>query len=147
MVGAVGGPEAGARGREELGAGVLGGSRQACHPSCPRSMVLTRVWGYGWPNGQMPAGPLVLRVAGGQPRGMSHPLASWNSAITALDVRSQLMQLEREHALALREGLGEVRTYMAELETELEYVRGLYAATVVTEIATLRGELFGPEVG
>jgi hypothetical protein len=36
---------------------------------------------------------------------------------------------------------------MADLDEELEYRHHLYVAAVVTEIATLRGGLFGPQVG
>jgi hypothetical protein len=69
------------------------------------------------------------------------------SPFTALEVRSQVTQLEAERALALKEGLGEVRAYMADLEKELESWRRLYVTAAVTEIATLRGELFGPQLG
>ena len=36
---------------------------------------------------------------------------------------------------------------MADLDEELEYCRRLYVAAAVTEMATLRAELFGPQVG
>ena len=76
---------------------------------------------------------------------MAEPITSWNSSITALDVRSHLVQLEHERALALREGLGGVAAYMADLEAEIEHRRRLYVVAAVTEIATLRAELFGPQ--
>ena len=78
---------------------------------------------------------------------MSDPIASWNPSVTALDLRDHLIQLEAERELALREGLGEVGAYMEDLYEEIEHRRALYVAAGVTEIATLRGELFGRQMG
>jgi hypothetical protein len=64
--------------------------------------------------------------------------------VTAAEVRGHLFKLEAERALALDNGLGEVTTYMAELDEEIEYCRQLYVMYAVTEIATLRAELSGP---
>jgi hypothetical protein len=69
------------------------------------------------------------------------------TAITALEVRSHVTQLEAERALALENGLGTVRAYMADLDEELDHWRRLYVTAAVTEIAELRGELFGMQVG
>ena len=65
----------------------------------------------------------------------------------ALQIRSQLDQLQAERALAVREGLGHNATYMADLEDELVYRTQLYVVAAVTEIATLRAELDGPRYG
>lgn len=78
---------------------------------------------------------------------MSHPFTPWSSSVTALDIRAHLVQLEEELAAARREGLGGNGTYMEDLHAELEHRRELYIAAAVTEIATLRAELFGPQVG
>ena len=78
---------------------------------------------------------------------MPHPITSWDSSISALDVRSHLLQLEEERVLALREGLGQTSAYMNDLDAELERRRALYVVAAVTEIATLRAELFGPQAG
>ncbi len=67
--------------------------------------------------------------------------------MTALEARSHLMQLESERVLALGTQLGEVRAYMADLDEELESWRRLYVTAGVIEIATLRAELFGYQVG
>lgn len=64
--------------------------------------------------------------------------------MTAAEVRGHLIKLEAERALALDNGLGEVATYMAELDEEIEYCRQLYVISAVTEIATLRAEISGP---
>ena len=45
------------------------------------------------------------------------------------------------------EGLGTLEPYMADLDAEIEECRELYVAAVVTEMATLRAELFGPQTG
>ena len=37
--------------------------------------------------------------------------------------------------------------YMADLEDEIAEVSDAYVGAAVTEIAVLRGELFGPQVG
>jgi len=66
---------------------------------------------------------------------------------SALQLRSQLGQLQAERALAVREGLGDNAAYMADLNEELTYRTQLYVVAAVTEIATLRAELNGPRYG
>jgi hypothetical protein len=61
--------------------------------------------------------------------------------MTAAEVRGRLVKLEAERALAHTTGLAEVRTYMEELEDQIELVRTVYVIAAVTEIATLRSEL------
>lgn len=78
---------------------------------------------------------------------MSQPIAFEGLSVSALEVRGYLARLEKEHALALNSEVGQVASYMADLEEELGDCRWLYTAVAVTEIATLRGELFGAQVG
>lgn len=66
---------------------------------------------------------------------------------SALDIRSQVTQLQAERVLAVEAGLGDNAAYMDDLDQELVYRRQLYVVAAVTEIATLRAELGGPEVG
>jgi hypothetical protein len=66
---------------------------------------------------------------------------------TAVELRSQVTQLEVERMVALEAGLGENAAYMDDLDEELLYRRQLYIASAVTEIATLRAELGGPQLG
>jgi hypothetical protein len=40
-----------------------------------------------------------------------------------------------------------VDAYMADLEEEIATLRNVYVGAAVTEIASLRGELFGPQEG
>jgi hypothetical protein len=67
--------------------------------------------------------------------------------VTAAEVRSHLVKLEAERALALDTGVAEVAHYRADLDEEIELCRQLYVASAVTEIATLRAELSGPLTG
>jgi hypothetical protein len=67
--------------------------------------------------------------------------------MTTLELRSHLAELVEERSLALVSGLAGVESYMADLDQELETCRQLYVGSAVTEIATLRAELFGPQIG
>jgi hypothetical protein len=67
--------------------------------------------------------------------------------MTAVEAHDHLVQLEAERALALSSGVSEIDAYMADLEEEIEVCRQVYVASAVTEIATLRGELFGRQAG
>jgi hypothetical protein len=78
---------------------------------------------------------------------MSFHTAESSTQVTALDAHQRLIELETERRLAIEVGLGGNDAYMTDLDAELDYHRSLYVAAVVTEIATLRGELFGRQVG
>ena len=67
--------------------------------------------------------------------------------MSALIIRSQLADLQAEKALATVEGLDASVAYMADLEDEIGLWRDLYVCAAVTEIATLRAELSGPQEG
>jgi hypothetical protein len=67
--------------------------------------------------------------------------------ITAVEVRNHLAELEAERALAINSEVGEIEAYMADLDQEIETWRQLYVVSAVTEIAILRGELGGRDVG
>lgn len=67
--------------------------------------------------------------------------------MTAAELRSHLEELEAERSLAVISGLAEVESYMDDLSEELEACRELYVGSAVTEIATLRAELSGPQMG
>ena len=68
-------------------------------------------------------------------------------AVTAVLAREQLSALEAEQALAVITGLSETKSYMRDLDDELETWRYLYVSSAVTEIATLRAMLDAPHVG
>jgi hypothetical protein len=66
---------------------------------------------------------------------------------TALDARNELRRLQAERLDAVEAGLGENALYMADLEQDIEAYRALYVGLAVTEIASLRAQLGGPQVG
>ena len=67
--------------------------------------------------------------------------------MSALQIKSQLEELRAERAQALAGGQSANRPYMLDLEAEIAATHTALVATAVTEIATLRAELFGPDVG
>jgi hypothetical protein len=66
---------------------------------------------------------------------------------TAIDIHTHLLELQAERALATIEGLAVNSVYMSDLDGEIEAVALAYVGAAVTEIATLRAELSGPQVG
>lgn len=69
------------------------------------------------------------------------------TAQTATDLRHHLELLEIERVLALDTALRNDPAYMADLQEEILTTRHAYIGSAVTEIASLRAELFGPQVG
>jgi hypothetical protein len=65
----------------------------------------------------------------------------------ALDLKDHLTQLQAERALASLEGLLGNAAYLSDLDDELVATHEAYVGAVVTEIASLRAELSGPQVG
>jgi hypothetical protein len=62
-------------------------------------------------------------------------------------IHNHLQELEAERALASLEGVASNATYMADLEGEIAATRNAYVGAAVTELATFRAELSGPQVG
>ena len=67
--------------------------------------------------------------------------------IPAIDLRMQLIELRAERMLASSYGMTANATYMADLDDESAQVTAAYTGAAVTAMATLRGELFGLQVG
>ena len=67
--------------------------------------------------------------------------------MTATDARIQLQRLEAERLDAVEAGLGENALYMDDLHNDIAASRALYIGLAVTEIASLRAQLGGPQVG
>jgi hypothetical protein len=68
----------------------------------------------------------------------------------AMEMHIRLKELQAERMLASSAGLAAdtaYRAYMADLDDEIAEVSGAYVGAAVTEIATLRAELFGPQMG
>ena len=66
---------------------------------------------------------------------------------TTLEARTQLRRLQAERLDAVEAGLGENALYMADLENDIAESHAAYVGLAVTEIATLRAQLGGPQVG
>lgn len=71
---------------------------------------------------------------------MSHPALPTTSA---LDVKSRLEGLYEERAIAAMTLLADEASYMDDLDDDIAATRDTFVGVAVTEIATLRGELFG----
>lgn len=67
--------------------------------------------------------------------------------MNALDVRLHLGRLAAERLDAIESGLGDNAMYMRELDEDLTAARASYIGLAVTEIATLRGQMFGSQNG
>jgi hypothetical protein len=65
----------------------------------------------------------------------------------AVEIHTHLLELRAERALASIEGLALDSAYMADLAGEIEATTSAYVGAAVTEIATFRAELSGPQVG
>jgi len=67
--------------------------------------------------------------------------------MSAIEMQTQLQELQAERVLASLEGLANQASYVADLDKEIAVVRHAYVGAAVTEIATLRAQLSGPQVG
>jgi hypothetical protein len=67
--------------------------------------------------------------------------------MSAIEIHTHLQELQAERALASIEGLAMNAAYMADLDEEIEATTGAYVGTAVTEIAGLRAQLSGLQVG
>ncbi len=66
---------------------------------------------------------------------------------SAIEIQTHLLELQAERALAPIEGLAVNPAHMADLDGEIEAMARAYVGGAVTEIATFRAELSGPQVG
>jgi len=67
--------------------------------------------------------------------------------MTTTELRNQLKALQAERAAAAEWGLDGVPAYLNDLDGEIEVWRAAYVGAAVTEIASLRAALSGPQVG
>ena len=67
--------------------------------------------------------------------------------LSAIQIQTHLLEVQAERALATTEGLAANSAYMADIDGEIEATTSAYVGAAVTEIATLRAELSGPQVG
>jgi hypothetical protein len=69
------------------------------------------------------------------------------SRMLAIEMQIRSKELHAERLLASSEGLAANAAYMADRGDEIAELSDAYVGAAVTEIATLRAELFGPQVG
>lgn len=67
--------------------------------------------------------------------------------MTATDARTRLQRLQAERLDAVEAGLGSNALYMTDLQNDIDASQVAYVSLAVTEIATLRAQLSGPQVG
>jgi hypothetical protein len=67
--------------------------------------------------------------------------------MSSIEIRVHLFDLALERLTAEQMGLSADRHYMADLEEEIAAYRVAYVGASITEIAILRGELFGRDQG
>jgi hypothetical protein len=104
------------------------------------------------PTGLAPLpGPLLVRWTADSDRLALECLADLDSRrlanVTAVEVRSHHVQLYAERALAVSTGVAGIDAYIADIDEEIEAWRRLYVEAAVIEMATLRAELFGADIG
>jgi hypothetical protein len=68
-------------------------------------------------------------------------------AMTAAEARDHVAELVAERALACAAGVAEIDSYLHDLDDELDVWGRRYLTAAVTEMATLRAELFGAQLG
>jgi hypothetical protein len=69
------------------------------------------------------------------------------TGMSAIELQIRLKELQAERLLAPSEGLASDSAYVADLADEIVEVAAAYVEAAVTDIATLRAELFGRQVG
>jgi hypothetical protein len=67
--------------------------------------------------------------------------------MSAVEVQIRLSELLLERALASIEGFATGSAYMTDLDDEIAATRSAYTVAAITDIARLRAELSGPQIG
>ena len=67
--------------------------------------------------------------------------------MSAIEIRRHLQELQTERALASIAGLAGNLAYSADLDDEIATTTQAYVGAAVTEIATFRAQLSGPQIG
>ena len=86
-------------------------------------------------------------VAGARVAPMQNPSPHTTETQTALEALRHLEALQEERALADLTGLTTDADYIADLDEDIAGATYWYVGLAVTEIATFRAELTGPNVG
>jgi len=69
------------------------------------------------------------------------------TAMTTTEIRTHLDDLAAERAAAVAWGADAIPAYLEDLQREIEDYRAAYVGAAVTEIASFRAQLSGPQVG
>lgn len=67
--------------------------------------------------------------------------------MSAIELHDHLHRLEAERVAASLVGLASDPAYMADLDEEICDTKAAYVGAAVTEVAVLRAELWGPQLG
>ena len=67
--------------------------------------------------------------------------------MSAFELRTQLLELHAERALAEETGVAGIASYMDDLQRDIDRSEAAYVGAAVTEIATFRAQLHGPNFG
>jgi hypothetical protein len=64
--------------------------------------------------------------------------------MSAFELRTQLLELHAERALAEETGVARIGSYMDDLQRDIARSEAAYVGAAVTEIASFRAQLSGP---
>jgi hypothetical protein len=67
--------------------------------------------------------------------------------MTTTEIRNHLDDLAEERAAALAWGADAISAYIDDLQREIDDYRAAYVGAAITEIASFRAQLSGPQVG
>jgi hypothetical protein len=67
--------------------------------------------------------------------------------MSAFELHIQLKELHAERHLAEETGVANIASYMADLERDIARSHAAFVGAAVTEIASFRAQLSGPNVG
>jgi hypothetical protein len=75
--------------------------------------------------------------------------ARWDSLsiMSAFELRTHLLELHAERALAEETGVARIESYMDDLKRDIARSEAAYVGAAVTEIASFRAQLSGPQYG
>ena len=67
--------------------------------------------------------------------------------MSAFELHNQLLELHAERTLAEETGVARIASYMADLERDIAVSHAAFVGAAVTEIASFRAQLSGPNFG
>jgi hypothetical protein len=67
--------------------------------------------------------------------------------MSAYDLHNQLLELHAERALAEETGVANIGAYMEDLKRDIARSHAAFVGAAVTEIASLRAQISGPQFG